>query len=109
MAKRLGLAIAASAAAVLLTVAGTGAAVAQTSSTEVPVEPPDTLEQSETTVAPTTTEADGDGGGFDEGLSAGTVVLLVVGGLMLVALALSVLTWRYWRATSPRRRSAPTI
>ncbi len=97
---------------VLMICAGAGSAVpsavAQTSSTDASVEPPDTLAPSETTEAPTTT-ADGDGGGFDEGLSAGTVVLLVVGGLVVVAIALSVLTWRYWRATSPRRRSAPTV
>ncbi len=49
---------------------------------------------STTTLAPT----EGDG---DDGLSTGTVVLLITIGLVVAALVLSAFTWRYWRVTKP--------
>ncbi len=35
------------------------------------------------------------------GPSDGTLIALVIAGLLLIALAVSVLTWRYWVATRP--------
>lgn len=40
-------------------------------------------------------------GAETEGLGTTEVVLIVVAGLVLVALVLSIVTWRYWRATRP--------
>lgn len=37
----------------------------------------------------------------DGGLSDGTLIALVIAGLLLIALVVSVLTWRYWVATRP--------
>jgi hypothetical protein len=37
----------------------------------------------------------------DGGLSDGTLIALVIIGLVLIAAAVSVLTWRYWVATRP--------
>ena len=66
-------------------------------------------------------QADGDG---DDGLSTGNKVVVLIAGLVVLALALIVFTWRYWRATkparspvaeappaasSPARKSAPTV
>ena len=44
----------------------------------------------------------------DEGLSPGTVVLLVISGLLLVALALGLFTWRFWLSTRPEVAAAPS-
>ncbi len=43
----------------------------------------------------------------NEGTSDGTLLALIVGGLVLLALVVSVLTWRYWVATRPPR--TPTV
>jgi len=51
--------------------------------------------ESTTTTVPTTTTVSEDSG------DDGTLVALVVAGLVLVALAVAVLTWRYWAATRP--------
>ena len=40
----------------------------------------------------------------DGGLSDGTLITLVIAGLVLIALVVSVLTWRYWVATRPPLR-----
>jgi hypothetical protein len=48
---------------------------------------------------------DDDGG--DGGFSTGNKVVLLIAGLVVLALVLIVFTWRYWRATKPRRGSAP--
>ena len=37
----------------------------------------------------------------DSGLSDETLILIVVGGLTLVAVVIGLLTWRYWDATRP--------
>jgi serine/threonine-protein kinase len=37
----------------------------------------------------------------DSGTSDGALLAMIVGGLVLLALAVSVLTWRYWAATRP--------
>jgi hypothetical protein len=50
--------------------------------------------ESTTTTAPTTTVTEDSG-------DDGTLVALVVAGLVLVALAVAILTWRYWAATRP--------
>lgn len=42
----------------------------------------------------------------DEGLSAGTIVSLIIGVLLLVAAVLGVFTWRFWQATRP---TGPTV
>jgi hypothetical protein len=89
-------------AAVVLVGPLTDVAGAQTTT----VQPPDTLEPSETTAPAADEDGEDD---FDEGLSAGTVVLLVVVGLVTVAVALSLLTWRYWRATSPSRQPSGRV
>ena len=52
---------------------------------------------------PTTTSTIAPEGG-DEGLSTGTVVLLIITGLLLIAGVLSLATWRYWRSTAPTAR-----
>jgi uncharacterized membrane protein len=39
----------------------------------------------------------------DGGVSDSTIVWLIVGGLVLVALLVAFLTWRYWVATRPTR------
>lgn len=55
----------------------------------------------------------------DDGPSDATLITLVIAGLLLIALVVAVLTWRYWVATRPplledaapsrpARRSAPT-
>jgi hypothetical protein len=51
-------------------------------------------ESTTTTVATATTVSDG-------GLSDGTLIMLVIAGLLLIALVVSLLTWRYWVATRP--------
>jgi hypothetical protein len=67
-------------------------------------------------------QEEGDGPG---GLSTGNKVVVLSIGLVVLALLLSVFTWRYWRATKPRpvrvvpeaprappepaRKSAPTV
>jgi len=38
---------------------------------------------------------------FDKGVSAGSLVLLVITALMLIALVLSVFTYKFWRSTRP--------
>jgi hypothetical protein len=53
-------------------------------------------------------------GGRGRGLSTGNKVALLIGGLVVLALALTVFTWRYWRATKPARASvaagkSPTV
>jgi hypothetical protein len=52
-----------------------------------------------TSVAP----SEGGGGG---GLSRGNKVVLLAVGLVVLALVLMVITWRYWRATTPSRAPA---
>ena len=37
----------------------------------------------------------------NEGASDGTLLALIVGGLVALAVAVSILTWRYWAATRP--------
>lgn len=37
----------------------------------------------------------------DDGPSDGTLIALVIAGLVVVALAVGILTWRYWAATRP--------
>jgi hypothetical protein len=53
-----------------------------------------------TTVEPVSTSSDG-------GLSDGTLIGIVVAGLVLIAIAVAVLTWRYWMATKPAPVDAP--
>ena len=53
-------------------------------------------------------------GGGRGGLSTGNKVALLIGGLVVLAVALTVFTWRYWRATKPARASvaagrSPTV
>ena len=52
-----------------------------------------------TTLTPTTIS--------NEGTSDGTLLALIVGGLVLLAVVVSILTWRYWAATRPPL--APTV
>jgi hypothetical protein len=40
----------------------------------------------------------------DEGLSAGSIVMLIITALLLIAGVLTWATWRYWRATAPAAR-----
>jgi hypothetical protein len=51
--------------------------------------------QSTTTTLGTATRVD------DGGPSDGTLIALVIAGLVLVAVAVAILTWRYWAATRP--------
>jgi len=37
----------------------------------------------------------------DDGTSDGALLALIVGGLLVLAVAVSILTWRYWAATRP--------
>ncbi|HEX4868646.1 MAG TPA: hypothetical protein VFV32_13630 [Acidimicrobiales bacterium] len=53
-----------------------------------------------TTVEPASATSDG-------GLSDGTLIGIVVVGLVLIAIAVAVLTWRYWVATRPVPVEAP--
>jgi hypothetical protein len=53
---------------------------------------------------PTTTTPPAHRGKVDKGVSAGTLVTLVIAALLLIALVLSVFTFRFWRSTRP---SAP--
>lgn len=112
-------AVMALAGALAIGVAGSAAAQESTTTTETSTS---SSELTTTTLAPT----DGDG---DDGVSTGTWVLLITGGLLVAALLLSAFTWRYWRATKPgsgsegvaagedeadvvprpERRSAPTV
>lgn len=57
-------------------------------------------ESTTTTLATATTVSDG-------GLSDGTLIALVIAGLLLIAVAVSILTWRYWVATRPPLLSEP--
>jgi cobalamin biosynthesis Mg chelatase CobN len=43
----------------------------------------------------------------NDGTSDATLLTLIVGGLVLLAVAVSILTWRYWAATRPPM--APTV
>lgn len=58
----------------------------------VPGDGTEGAESTTTTQTPTT---------VDSGPSDGTLVALVIGGLIVVALLVAVLTWRYWAATRP--------
>src|SRR3546814_997755 len=42
----------------------------------------------------------------DSGTSDGTLIALVIAGLVALALAVAFLTWRYWAATRPPRQPA---
>jgi hypothetical protein len=47
----------------------------------------------------------------DGGPSDGTLIALVIAGLVLIAIVVAVLTWRYWVATRPsvlKTDAAPT-
>jgi hypothetical protein len=72
-----------------------------------PTDPPST------TVVETTTVADDDDSGLTDRARSiladetGRTVALVIGGLLLVALILAVLTVRYWRKTRPVKVRAP--
>jgi hypothetical protein len=43
----------------------------------------------------------------DRGLSAGTIVLLIITALVLIAVLVSYATWRYWKATAPPAPRTP--
>jgi hypothetical protein len=58
----------------------------------------DGTEGSETT---TTTEVGETQVVGTDGIDDGTLVALIIGGLVVVAVAVAVLTWRYWLATRP--------
>lgn len=53
-------------------------------------------ESTTTTVTPVATVS-------DDGVSDGTLIALVIAGLVAVAALVGVLTWRYWKATRPPR------
>ncbi len=80
------------------------AASAQEPATSQPSQPPtsgllvpgDGTSGAEST---TTTTAARDGG--DDGLSDESLVIVVIIGLLVVALLVGLLTWRYWVATRP--------
>jgi hypothetical protein len=55
----------------------------------------------------TTTTIETVSSGSDGGISDDTLIMLMVGGLALVGLLVSVLTWRYWNATRPPPAPAP--
>jgi uncharacterized membrane protein len=63
----------------------------------------------------TTTSIERSEDGGRGGLSTGNKVALLIGGLVVLAVALTVFTWRYWRATKPPRasvaagKSAPSV
>lgn len=63
--------------------------------------PGDGTEGSESTI---TTLQNASDPGSDGGLSDGTLIAVVVAGLLLVSLAMGLLTWRYWAATRPGPR-----
>lgn len=71
--------------------------LAMTTSTDLLV-PGDGTEGAEST---TTTEAIAAISNEDSGPSDGTLIGVVVAGLVLIALVVSILTWRYWAATRP--------
>jgi hypothetical protein len=73
------------------------------------------------TLAPTTTTTELQEGGpaplptttslptpenVDRGLSAGTIVSLVIAALLLIAAVLAIFTWRFWQSTRP---APPTV
>jgi hypothetical protein len=60
----------------------------------VPGDGTEGAESTTTTQTPTTISS-------DSGTSDGALLALIVGGLVLLAVAVSVLTWRYWAATRP--------
>lgn len=96
------------------TVARTTTTVRRTTTTTVPAGPVVTVPRTTTTLElreptgpvplPTTTSLPPSKGGVDDGVSAGTLVLLVITALLLIALVLGVFTYRFWRSTRP---SAP--
>lgn len=65
-----------------------------TSNILVPGDGTDGAESTTTTLATATKVSDG-------GPSDGTLIGLVIAGLVLVAVAVAILTWRYWLATRP--------
>jgi len=75
------------------TTTSTSLPVATSNDVLVPGDGTEGAESTTTTVATTTVSEDG--------ADDGTLVALVVAGLVLVALAVAVLTWRYWAATRP--------
>ena len=71
---------------------------------------PSTTRPQLTTTSVERSEGDSGGGG----LSTGNKVIILMVGLVVLALVLSVFTWRYWRATRPARASvaagkSPTV
>ncbi len=60
--------------------------------------PGDGTEGAESTTTTTPTPRPSASGG---GTSDGTLLAVIVGGLLLLAVAVSILTWRYWVATRP--------
>ncbi|MGV3760469.1 MAG: hypothetical protein ACO1PW_13160, partial [Actinomycetota bacterium] len=72
--------------------------------TTTTTEPTTTTSEAPTTSTPestTTTESVVTISNEDSGPSDGTLIGIVVAGLVLIALVVSVLTWRYWLATRP--------
>jgi len=65
-----------------------------TTTTSTLVEAPGPVEMPRTTSLPPPTSS-------DEGLSAGTIVSLLIAGFLLAALLLGLFTWRYWQSTRP--------
>jgi hypothetical protein len=66
---------------------------ATTTTTEL-LQPNAPIELPTTTSLPPTTNV-------DRGTSAGTIVLLIISALVLIALVLAVFTYRFWRSTRP--------
>jgi len=68
-------------------------------------------QESTSTTGPrlTTTSVVQDDGDGDGGLSTGNKVVFLIIGLVVLALVLIVITWRYWRATRPVRAPAPVV
>lgn len=88
----------------------TGVVVATTTSSTISVStsvnllvPGDGTEGAEST----TTSAAPKLAAKDSGPSDQQLLGIVIGGLVLMALAVAVLTWRYWKATRPPAREAP--
>jgi cobalamin biosynthesis Mg chelatase CobN len=78
------------------TTVATGPAItlpASTTTSEL-LEPNAPIELPTTTSLPPATKV-------DRGISAGSLVLLVIGALLLIALVLAVFTYRFWRSTRP--------
>ncbi|MEA3055943.1 MAG: hypothetical protein QOD30_1375 [Actinomycetota bacterium] len=65
----------------------------------------DSDETPPTTAFATTTSLPGSGKSGSDGLSTDTLVRLLIGALLLIAIVLAGITWWIWRATDPRARA----